>query len=579
MAPRGPRETPKQCFERLRDALDSVKEKHIDPWNWHEYLQDEPKEEDKLPHEMEDPEQESLKPKKRSNLERFKAHLLVTISELNRAAAAADFAYFHMCVSPDHMKDCLVVMGTSGDIDEEMLEETGGSPAKIMAALQKKLDAAHDRIDELEQDVKDLEEKLTDERILSDQRWRSWQTTSMTLEEAQGRLHHTTVKLNWLTDQHGQLTYAYEDLHERHMRARRLMLYKARELVRDKIFRSHPKENLFYAFNGFIFTLQREKEERKRREEEARRDAVEFALRNEVRFMTSENQRCVDGAGVLTREVGRLKIDRRELGCRILYKMRPYEVLEYCLWIWELWVPLRPQIRLEKELETEQASHSAVIQQLVHTSSQLPPAARQIDRLKRENAQARVEKDIARRDIMAENSKMMSDLVEKLQKHRVEELSVLARLHWLDVEAKIERIAVLEREIAEDHHIFALRGMVVDLESRLRKAIDRRKQKGFVVPGKGQKCTACGREGMYRSWKVMPRVPDIQSSASDGDLPTMQSRKLAPLSEEQDGISAMEKDVSPGGLLQLDPMEPKVRPGPTQPAAKKPTYLAVWRPV
>ena len=35
---------------------------------------------------------------------------------------------------------------------------------------------------------------------------------------------------------------------------------------------------------------------------------------------------------------------------------------------------------------------------------------------------------------------MVSDLVDKLQKHRVQELAVLARLHWLDVEAKIERI-------------------------------------------------------------------------------------------------------------------------------------------
>merc|ERR1712107_321388 len=123
------------------------------------------------------------------------------------------------------MKECLIVTGTSGDIDEEMLEETGGSPAKIMAALQKKLDAAHDRIDELEGHVKDLEEKLTDERILCDQRWMLWQTTAVTLEEAQGRLHNTTVQLNWLTDRHGQLTSAYEDLHERHIRAKRLILY------------------------------------------------------------------------------------------------------------------------------------------------------------------------------------------------------------------------------------------------------------------------------------------------------------------------------------------------------------------
>eukprot|EP00971_Amphidinium_carterae_P190138 3774026-Amphidinium_carterae.1 len=42
------------------------------------------------------------------------------------------------------------------------------------------------------------------------------------------------------------------------------------------------QENLFYAFYGFIATVKEELEERRRAEEMERRDAVEFALRNEV---------------------------------------------------------------------------------------------------------------------------------------------------------------------------------------------------------------------------------------------------------------------------------------------------------
>ena len=33
---------------------------------------------------------------------------------------------------------------------------------------------------------------------------------------------------------------------------------------------------------------------------------------------------------------------------------RPYERLEYLLWVWELWQPLRAALRLEKRLETTQ---------------------------------------------------------------------------------------------------------------------------------------------------------------------------------------------------------------------------------
>ena len=35
---------------------------------------------------------------------------------------------------------------------------------------------------------------------------------------------------------------------------------------------------------------------------------------------------------------------------------RPYERLEYLLWIWELWQPLRGALRLEKHLDQTQAA-------------------------------------------------------------------------------------------------------------------------------------------------------------------------------------------------------------------------------
>jgi len=567
-------ETPRQAAEKLRQAFDSLKEKHTDPWNWHEYLSPDPveQEDDEV-----DPEILSLRPKKRSNIDRMKAHILMSIQELNRCSAAADMCYFHLCTNPKDQKECATVLGTSGDIDEELLGEAGdASPAKIMAALQKKLDKAREQIADLEVEITALKEELSETRYLAEQRWCLWQTASFTLEESLTRLHNTTVKLNQTLFEQGELKDAYEDLYYRWVRASRILLYKGREWMRDKIFKAHPKENLFYAFNGFCFTLQAEKQERKRREEEAKRDAVEFALRNEVRFMVGENSRVYEQAENLTMECGRLKLDRRELSCRLLRKHRVPEELEFLLWVWELWCPLRPQLALEKELEQEQAMRAAVIQQLSHTSSQLPTAAKIIDKYKRMYAMARVEKDIARREIMSESGKTAASLIEHLQGHRVQELYVLGRLHRLDVEAKEERIAILERELAEDMHIQSLKGMVVDLESRLRKAIDRRRQKPFVVPpGTGQKCLACGREDLFKNWKVMPRVPDagLQTSLSDGELPIAGvSAHLAPLTDlpgksKLAGLSDFAADESSPSKMQVVPL----------PSEKKPTYLAVWR--
>merc|ERR1712224_509915 len=65
--------------------------------------------------------------------------------------------------------------------------------------------------------------------------------------------------------------------------------------------------------------------------------------------------------------------------------------------------------------------------------------------------------------------------------------------------------------------------MVVDLESRLRKALDRRKERNLVVPPmKGLKCVMCSREVLHRNWKSMPEPPEtpprMVQSRSDADL-------------------------------------------------------------
>merc|ERR1712232_67379 len=108
--------------------------------------------------------------------------------------------------SPEEQRECTMVLGSSGDVDEELLAESGdASPAKIMAALQKKLDKAKERIKELEEDIKVLESDLQETRRLAEERWENWQTTAVTLEEALTRLHWTTIGLNDTLHQKGEL--------------------------------------------------------------------------------------------------------------------------------------------------------------------------------------------------------------------------------------------------------------------------------------------------------------------------------------------------------------------------------------
>ncbi|CAE8651752.1 unnamed protein product, partial [Polarella glacialis] len=154
------KETPQEGFERLRQALNVIKGNHYDPWCWHAYLGEDPPEAyDETEDEEEDIEMLARKPKVRKNIDKLKGHLLTVVQELNRAGHAADLAYYHMSVRPDLFKECAIILGSAGDVDGALLMESGGSPEKVMAALQGKLDAAHNQIEALTAELDDLKRR------------------------------------------------------------------------------------------------------------------------------------------------------------------------------------------------------------------------------------------------------------------------------------------------------------------------------------------------------------------------------------------------------------------------------------
>jgi len=327
--------------------------------------------------------------------------------------------------------------------------------------------------------------------------------------------------------------------------------------------KAKTKENMFYAFVGFVAVLQQQKAEREARELEARRDAIEFSLKNEVKFLIAEIDRRQVAVDRFSREDARMRTDRCMLAKRILHKMRPYEPLEYCLWIWELWrtVSGTGAIRLEKQYQQEQLACAAANWQLLQTSAQIPLMAQRMDVLKRQMADEKTTADLTKRTVTNECAETIATMWERMAAHRIHERETVARLQKLEVETKDERIAVLERDIAEDKHIQSLKGMVIDLESRLRKALDRRKARGLVVPPmKGMKCIMCSREVLHRNWKSMPdpseSTPRMGQSRSDADL--------------SDGAKAWRVGLSAkfgekyGELL---------KPGP-----ESPSFAPVWRP-
>jgi len=512
--PKGPKESPSEAFERLKQAFDTLKAQHIDPWCWHDYLSDEPELEEEDDLFDDDPELFTKKPKPRSNPDRLKQHLLACNAELQRAAHAADMCFFHICTSPEQLRECCIILGSGGDIDADLLGGGDVSPQKIIAALQGKLDLAHEKINLLEDEVENLKTQLVDSRYQSEDRWIKWQRTAMHNEEATTRLHWTTVGLNEALDREKRLQAAYLRLRLEMVRASRLMIYHGTLRLRG-IHVQYKKENLFYSFMGFITVLQKEKEERIRAEHEAKRDAVEFALRYEVRFLLKESKLRSDVVEKLTLRVNRFHVDRRELACRILYKHRPHEVLEYFLWVWELWQPIRRQLILEKYLDKEEAERAAATQMLIHTSAQIPMLSKRVDILKRELAMECTAHLISKRDMMSASANQVANMAEHMQVQRLQEQTVLSRLHELDCEEKDEKIALLEREICEDKHIAALRNMVIDLEVRLRKALDHRKQLHYVVPpGTGPRCVSTNREITYRGWKLPQPLPQASPSMS-----------------------------------------------------------------
>lgn len=263
--PKKREEKPTEAFEKLRQCFDVIKEKHTDPWNWHEYLADEPADNDE---DDDDPEALSLKPKARLNVDKLKSHLLATVAQFNTAASAADLCYFHMCTTPQDMKDCAMILGTSGDVDEDLLASGDVSPQKMMAALQSKLDTANEQVAELTTQMVHLKDSLVESRSICQERFLRWQTAAMAAEEATTRLHWMKLAHDNGLRREKALQATYRDLYWRMVRAKRLMIYKARQLLRDRVFNCNKKENLFYSFHGFIEIIQTEKEERLRREYE-----------------------------------------------------------------------------------------------------------------------------------------------------------------------------------------------------------------------------------------------------------------------------------------------------------------------
>merc|ERR1719327_716971 len=375
-----------------------------------------------------------------------------------------------------------------------------------MAMMQDKITAAKETIGKLEDEVNELKERLTNKKAECDNYWRRWQSAQMNGEEAMLRLNNVSIQYNEEMEIKSENQRAYQVLENKHTRCDRLMKYQGREIMRTT-FKANKKENLFYAFVGFVYVLTEQKAERERREAEARRDAVEFSLKNEVKFLISEIDRRQEAVQSLSEQTGRLKHDRRSLAGRIIQKMRKYEPLEYCLWVWELWQSVRATKAMvfEKELQREKAAHQAAAQQLVQTAKQVPLMAKRMDILKRQMVEEKTEADLVKRNVTVEYANIIASMWERMFEQRLNEMYTLKRLHVLDCETKDERIAVLERDIAEDKHIQALKGMVVDLETRLKKALDRRKQRGLVVPpSKGMKCVMCSREVLHRNWKDFP---------------------------------------------------------------------------
>jgi hypothetical protein len=493
---------PKEAFRQLRQAFDNVKSSYTDPWTWHEYLEEDV---DSDTDETEalgiDPEVKALLPQARSHQERLKSHLLACGAELGRAAQAADKCYFHIALSPDKLRECILILGSSGEIDAEDLLNSGGTgPEALLGILQNKLEAAKHEMEELTTERDDLQEQLEFYMERSELYWTEWQNAAFTREESVLRLDAMTVDRDFHVERGLRLEKTCADLQQELFEAIEAKRQRTLKMLRD-IFGMQQEHLMKEMFDFFKTQMEKERMERLAREREAQSHLVEGALRTELARVMQELPQRNQEVGVVVHEIGRLKLERKELAHRILQKYRPYERKEYLWNVFNAWLPFRNELRLEKLLEREETVRKTYEQLHHQTTGQAVLAAERVNELELDLVAERAERDTDRRNIVACGAARTAVLLERVQAHRDEELEMLDRLRNIDVEERDEKIAVLERDIAEDTHVKALKRMIVELEARLHAyQVKKAMHPQVVDPGTGPKCVGCSRETLFKSW-------------------------------------------------------------------------------
>lgn len=530
---------PKEAFRMLRQAFDNVKSSYTDPWTWHEYLEEDVESDDE--EEVEDlgidPEVKALLPKARSHQERLKSHLLACGAELGRAAQAADKCYFHISLSPDKLRDCILILGSSGEIDAEDLLNGGGGtgPEALLGILQNKLEAAKHEIEVLTTERDELQEQLEFYIERSELYWKEWQMAAVTREEGIMRMDTMTKDRDFHVDRGLRLEKTVEELQQQLFEAIEAKRQRTLKMLRD-IFGMQQENLISEMFQFFKAQMQKERQERLQREREASSHLVEGALRTELKRVMEELPQRNDELGFVVHEISRLKIDRKQLAQRILSKYRPLERLDYLYSCFQAWLPFRNELRLEKLLEREETVRRGYEQLHHQTTEQAVLAAERVNELEIDLVAERAERDTDRRNIVACGAARTAVLLERVQAHRDEELQMLERLRNIDISERDEKISVLERDIAEDTHVKALKRMIVDLEGRVHAyEVQKAMKPKLVDPGTGPKCMGCSRETLFKSWLNVS--PSMWISSIDG-------KKFAPVKD----IEGEKFGVTDGGF-------------------------------
>lgn len=510
-------EDPTEAFRRLRQCFDNVKSSYTDPWTWHEYLEDDIESGDEA--ETDDigidPEVKALLPVARSHQERLKTHLLACGAEIQRASQAADRCYFHIALSPDRLRECILILGSSGEIDAEDLLGSGETgPEALLGILQNKLEAAKHQLEELTTERDNLIEERDFYQERSELYWTEWQQAAVTREEAIVRLDTMTEERDFHVDRGIRLEKTVEDLQQQLFEAIEAKRQRTLKMLRD-IFGMQQENLIAEMFQFFKNQMEKERMQRLQREREAQSHKTEAALREELsRIMEELPQRTAE-VGSVVQEIGRLKFDRKQLATRLLYKYRPLDRKDYLYSVFEMWKPLRRELRLEKLLEREETVRQTYEQLAHQATTQLELSAGRVNELEGDIVAERAERDTDRRHIAACGAARTAVLLERVQAHRDEELEMLERLRNIDIEERDEKIAVLERDIAEDTHVKALKKMIVSLEERVHLfEVRKSMNKPLVDPGTGQKCFACSRETLFKSWLSI--TPSMWIPSADG---------------------------------------------------------------